>query len=185
MVFLAFGQSDLLPTNGNTTPQPTSTNTPSSTLLIPSPTLPIYDKPTPQPHPDPNKTKITKEPYRVFFPTGADGKVVNNIVWLPEEFFRLLHQSIAESPQSKSENWKIESAEYVGKLNFNSITQTFEIAEFKAIYQIITESENATITLPALPLAASETTWDSIPIRATWQINSNNEPFNTKNDNKI
>ncbi|MDR1483585.1 MAG: hypothetical protein LBT09_02050 [Planctomycetaceae bacterium] len=205
---LTFGQNGLFSANNNSqnlsTLQPTSTSTstpngttpnyttPKSALLFDSssllnlpPVLSFTANQTPPPQTESNDSLTSKqEPYRVFFPTGQDGKIVNNIVWLPEEFFRLLHKSTSEIPQSTSKNWHIESSEYVGKLIFNSLTKTFDAAEFKAIYQIGVESENVTITLPALPLAQADATWDSIPVRAAWQIKKNDTPA-AKNNNRI
>ncbi|MDR1291680.1 MAG: hypothetical protein LBK06_10815 [Planctomycetaceae bacterium] len=163
---------------------------PASLLTLP-PSLNLTTVPVPPQRPvNPDDPKPKQESYRVFFPTDNDGKVVNNIVWLPEEFFRLLHKSTPDTPQLKSKNWNIESAEYVGKLIFNSLTQTFEITEFKAVYQIGVESDDVTITLPALPLSATTALWDSIPIRAAWQINENNSrnennSLAEKTDNKL
>ncbi|MDR1053309.1 MAG: hypothetical protein LBL39_03960 [Planctomycetaceae bacterium] len=157
---------------------------PASLLTFP-PSLQHTTVPAPPPKTaNPDELKPKQESYRVFFPTDNDGKVTNNIVWLPEEFFRLLHKSTPDTPQLKSRNWNIESAEYVGKLTFNILTQTFEIAEFKAVYQIGVEAEDVTITLPALPLSATTAVWDSMPIRAAWQINENN-PLAEKTDNKL
>ncbi|MDR2761408.1 MAG: hypothetical protein LBB88_02260 [Planctomycetaceae bacterium] len=128
---------------------------------------------------EPNKT----EPYRVFFPTDDKGNIINNIVWTPEEFFRLLHKIAPDTQKLQSKNWNIESAEYVGKLTHNSLKQTLEIKDFKAIYQIETKSENITIVLPALPISAKKATLDSIPVRTTWQILNNNPA--TENNNRI
>jgi hypothetical protein len=140
---------------------------PPPSQLIPLPVAPKLPAKSDEP-------KNKPESYRVFFPTDADGKITNNIVWLPEEFFRLLHKSPPDAPQLKSKNWNIESAEYVGKLTFNSLSQTFEIVEFKVVYQINVESEDVTVVLPALPLSATAASWDSTPIRAGWQINEIN-----------
>ncbi|MDR2171832.1 MAG: hypothetical protein LBP59_16940 [Planctomycetaceae bacterium] len=171
--------------------QPAASSRSSSLSVSDSPRLPVPILPSsnssvsaPPTEVKPAKTKNQHEPYRVFLPTGADGKIVDNIVWLPEEFFRLLHKLTPDTQQLKSNNWNIESAEYTGKLTGVSIDQSLEVAELKAVYQIGIESENVTITLPALPLATTDATWDSIPIRAAWQIgkvNSNTE----KNDNRI
>jgi hypothetical protein len=111
-----------------------------------------------------------KEAYRVFYPIDKSRQVAGDTIWLPMELFQLLSQNTQPVRLLPLHRWSISKAEYQGSLVYNPMTQVLEVGnDFKAVYQILLESENATIALPRLPLNQDQVYWDSKPIKPAWQ----------------
>ena len=105
-----------------------------------------------------------KEPYRVFYPTNAEGQVVGNNVWVPVELIDLLNQHINVEHSVVSQPWSIVKAVYQGSLIRGTSGKIECSDDFKAVYDIYLDSPHATVTLPPLPAVQGKLYWDSEPI---------------------
>lgn len=114
--------------------------------------------------------ELRREPFRVFFPIDEVQNIVGNAVWIPEEFLRLLYRQTRIVTPRPQHRWSIDKAEYHGSLTYNSITQSFEFSDFKAVFEIDLDMENATIVLPFLPLQQDGAFWDAAPIQPNWLL---------------
>ncbi|GHT17691.1 hypothetical protein FACS1894189_4070 [Planctomycetales bacterium] len=125
-----------------------------------------------------------KEAYRVFFPIDQSRQIVGDTVWLPQELFQLLSQNTQPVRLLPQHRWSISKAEYQGSLVYNPVTQILEVGDdFKAVYQILLESENATVALPRLPLNQDRIYWDSKPIKPAWRTGKESAlTFNIENE---
>ncbi|MDR2755667.1 MAG: hypothetical protein LBC20_08160 [Planctomycetaceae bacterium] len=130
-----------------------------------------------------------QEPYRVFFPIDSFQKIVGNTVYIPMEFLQLLSRNARIAGPEPHHQWNIERAEYQGSLVRNPLTQDIELADdFKAIFEINLDSENAAMVFPLLPLFQDRAFWDSKPIQAVRRTTANKENnyliFNIENEKK-
>ncbi|MDR3196790.1 MAG: hypothetical protein LBU34_02875 [Planctomycetaceae bacterium] len=130
-----------------------------------------------------------QEPYRVFFPIDSFQNVVGNTVYIPMEFLQLLSRNAGIAGPEPHHQWNIERAEYQGSLVHNPLTQDIELADdFKAIFEINLDSENAAMVFPLLPLFQDHAFWDSKPVQAIRRTTANNENnflvFNIENEKK-
>ena len=99
-----------------------------------------------------NRTQ--NEPWRVFVPVDKDRKpLANYYYWIPEEFYTQLRDAINRHHNTQNQ-WTISDARYVGAVNYNSATGTVSLFHLKATYKLRLESNQATITLPMMPLQA-------------------------------
>lgn len=114
--------------------------------------------------------KNSREPYRVFFPIDQSHRIVDEHVWVPEDFLDLLNEQTRDAPGDISDRWSIRSARYEGTLTYNPLPQGMSLAAFKAIYELELEEEDATIILPALPLVQDGAMWNAAPIQPTWRF---------------
>ncbi|MDR1267939.1 MAG: hypothetical protein LBK82_00295 [Planctomycetaceae bacterium] len=129
------------------------------------------------------------EPYRVFFPIDSFQKIVGNTVYIPMEFLQLLSRNARIAGPEPHHQWNIERAEYQGSLVHNPLTQDIELADdFKAIFEINLDSENAAMIFPLLPLFQDRAFWDSKPIQAIRRTTANKENsvlvFNVENEKR-
>ncbi|MDO5566128.1 MAG: hypothetical protein Q4G59_05680, partial [Planctomycetia bacterium] len=100
------------------------------------------------------RARNQNEPWRVFVPVDKDRKPLENYYyWIPEEFYAQLRDAINRR-QNAQNQWSISDAKYVGAVNYNSATGTLSLFHLKATYKLRLESNQATITLPMMPLQA-------------------------------
>jgi hypothetical protein len=130
-----------------------------------------------------------QEPYRVFFPIDSFQKIIGNTVYIPMDFLQLLSQYAKTAGPEPHHQWNIERAEYQGSLVRNPLTQDIELADdFKAVFEINLDAENATIIFPLLPLFQDRVFWDAKPIQAIRRTTTNKEhsvlAFNIENEKK-
>ncbi|MDR0705096.1 MAG: hypothetical protein LBF88_08915 [Planctomycetaceae bacterium] len=130
-----------------------------------------------------------QEPYRVFFPIDSHQQFVGNTVYIPMDFLQLLSQHAKTAGHEPHHQWNIERAEYQGSLIRNPLTQDVELSDdFKAVFEINLDAENATIIFPLLPLFKDRVFWDNKPIQAIRRTTSNKEhgvwTFNIENEKK-
>jgi hypothetical protein len=130
-----------------------------------------------------------QEPYRVFFPIDSFQKIVGNTVYIPMDFLQLLSQHAKTAGPEPHHQWNIERAEYQGSLVRNPLTQDVELSDdFKAVFEINLDAENATIIFPLLPLFQDRVFWDNKPIQAIRRTTANKEhgvlTFNIENEKK-
>jgi hypothetical protein len=130
-----------------------------------------------------------QEPYRVFFPIDSFQKIVGNTVYIPMDFLQLLSQHAKTAGPEPHHQWNIERAEYQGSLVRNPLTQDIELSDdFKAVFEINLDAENATIIFPLLPLFHDRVFWDNKPIQAIRRTTANKDQgvltFNIENEKK-
>jgi hypothetical protein len=131
-----------------------------------------------------------QEPYRVFFPIDSFQNIVGNTVYIPMDFLQLLSQHAKTAGPEPHHQWNIERAEYQGSLVRNPLTQDVELSDdFKAVFEINLDAENATINFPLLPLFHDRVFWDGKPIQTVRRTTTNKEhdgvlTFNIENEKK-
>lgn len=127
-----------------------------------------------------------REPYRVFFPVDGFRQITGNVVWVPEEFFRILYRNTRLLDRKRSHHWSIVRAEYQGSMVHNPLTQSLDVADFKAVFDIVLEEETATVALPPMPLRADGARWNGTSIQPTWHVpksaaEDGSDPFSKNN----
>ena len=123
------------------------------------------------------------EPYRVFFPIDDQGRIVDDDIWLTDEFLRLMQRQLQVVKPRSPQLWSINSATYLGSLAYNPTTQSLDLASLKAVYEISLDTESATIRFPNLPIPPDGAKWDNMPIQPSGQAD-NSLVFNVDNQEK-
>ncbi|MGL4594609.1 MAG: hypothetical protein ACRCUY_07775 [Thermoguttaceae bacterium] len=112
-----------------------------------------------------------REPFRVFFPTDEQNRIVGNTVWLPEEFFRVLGRWTSPSGLPEiGTTYHFIQAQYQGALLFNTLAKQFELNDFKVVFNVLLENDNATLVLPDMPVRFDGILWNGKPLLPSWKI---------------
>ena len=93
-----------------------------------------------------------REPRRVFVPIDDDRRPVGEYYWIDSDFYEIVRSDLRDKPRERS--WRIVDALYQGNVNFNSFSGVASLFNLKATYTVVTESQSATIVLPAVQLAS-------------------------------
>ncbi len=93
-----------------------------------------------------------REPYRVFVPTDGERKPSGEYYWIDSSFYERIRSDLRSRPHERS--WRVVDALYEGSVNYNSFTKTTSIFSLKATYTVVMDNDAATISLPAVQLAA-------------------------------
>jgi hypothetical protein len=107
---------------------------------------------------------VPTEPYLVFYPVDSEGQIVDDHVWLPVEFFKLLSRKVETRNSNTSPHANIIKAVYQGSLIRGNSGHIECANDFKVTYDVSLESSSATILLPNLPAASGGFFWDAQPI---------------------
>ena len=125
-----------------------------------------------------------KEPYRVFYPTDAEGQITGEKVMIPVEFLKRLNRNVKTEESVRSQRWNITKAVYQGSLVRGTSGQLECSGDFKAIFEVYLHSPSVTITLPDLPAVQGRFYLDSRPIQPIGEdeSQSNTLSFSIENE---
>jgi len=85
--------------------------------------------------------------YQVFVPTNEERQPVGHTLYVPEAFYRQLHQQSAAA-KGQPEGWLIRRALYQGTLSRERVNKRLGISQFKATFEIMTFQPQITVRLP-------------------------------------
>ncbi len=105
-------------------------------------------------------------PYKVYVPTNEQGEPDGDVYYISSNFLNELLKATAE-PGVSHPSWSITGARYVCSFSSNMLPQRQSplTVNFKAIFEIQLDTENATLVLPDLPLQTDGAKWDDVPIQ--------------------
>ncbi|MFM2093222.1 MAG: hypothetical protein RIS70_346, partial [Planctomycetota bacterium] len=108
--------------------------------------------------------------YRVLIPTGEDGEVEGDYVYVPAEFDRELRKH-GES-QGRGPAYALHSARYQGSFQANDVQQSLDFYEFNATIGFDVRDPSVAVSIPMgnqrLHLLPGKSTLDGEPIELEW-----------------
>jgi hypothetical protein len=133
------------PPENNSNPEP-SKSPPAGPAIPTSVDIPAAKetsaKPIPQKPPAPAAAI-----HRVYVPTDDQQNPIGDKYYLPEEFYRQLHQ-LAARASDEPRDWLITRARYQGTLARDAISNRLSVAQFKATFDLHVLQSNVTVRIP-------------------------------------
>jgi len=108
-----------------------------------------------------------QEAFRVYVPVNEQGEPTGDQIYISESFRDELLRASRDSGTFRK-NWSITGAKYLCSFSLAAQPQPVSgptLTNFRAIYEIHLETDNATIVLPKLPILPEGTKWDGLMIQ--------------------
>ena len=115
--------------------------------------------------------------YRVYVPANDQGEPEGDHYYISASLLNELRKASLDSAVLRK-YWSIVGAKYQCSFSLNSVPQGLgpSLTNFKAVYEINLETENATIVLPMFPIQPEATKWDGLAIQPVVLAPTNSPP---------